>query len=310
TLLVEHLDVSNEIFEPIIASPKYYHYRNRLDLKLKRTRDYGILIGFTPIEARKSVLPIDTCFIADKHIDAFIPQVKKEALAKLPEKYRMANLTIRTGDDGRTYWGGIGRRSTQLEEKDYLWTQIRGRKIFYSLDTFFQANLSILPELFNRLIAFDFWGPNTILYDLYGGVGLFSIGLIDNIQEAILIEENISSIKLAEYNKQFHKLDNLKILSGKVEDEFPKLLKKNKKSSQVVMIDPPRAGLSENAIDLILSAENINYILYLSCHPESLARDLKIFIDNNWKVQTIIPLDFFPRTKHIETLVLLQEESS
>jgi len=65
------------------------------------------------------------------------------------------------------------RRSLQLREEDYFWTEIGGRKIFYSLDTFFQANLHILPGLFKTIRGFDIWEDDTCFYDLYGGVVSF-----------------------------------------------------------------------------------------------------------------------------------------
>ncbi len=354
SILKKCLNITNDHFEGIVASPKVYHYRNRLDLKLIRTRAKKIFIGFTPAEHRR-VLPIDTCYIAEHTIDEFIPELKRQAASTIPDKYRTANLTIRTGDDGRVYWGGIGRRSTQLEEKDYLWTEIHGRRIFYSLDTFFQANLSILPELFNRIYAFNIWGENTTFYDLYGGVGFFGIGLIDKVREVFLIEENLSSLKLARHNIKYHNLKNFEIVEGKVENTLANLINKNSgklsgneifvqnkerderkpkayssyvedfpesrdaeldkkitpgqppNTLNVAMIDPPRAGLSDSVRHWITQNKHFQYVLYLSCNPTPLARDLTNFIKNDWQIEKIIPFDFFPRTKHLETLVLLKK---
>ena len=109
---------SSDIFEPIVPSPKHYHYRNRLDLKLKRIQKQNLLIGFSPKGRKHGVVPIDNCFIAQGEIARFIPELKQQAQVKLSDRYQMANLVVRTGDDGRVFWGGIGRRSCQLEEKD------------------------------------------------------------------------------------------------------------------------------------------------------------------------------------------------
>jgi len=305
SLLKETLALGDDLFEPIVPSPKPYHYRNRLDLKLLRTRKKEIFMGFSPREGRR-MIPVDACPIADERISAFIPELKTQVMAKLPEKYRLANIVVRNGENGRVLWGGIGRGSCQLQEEDYFWVDIHGRKIYYSLDTFFQANLSILPRLFERLKAFDFWSEQEIsFYDLYGGVGLFGIGLADKVKKVFLIEECQASLRLARYNVRVHHFQNFEVVEGRVEDKLPVLLQGSPGGHQVAFIDPPRAGLSPSALRLLASAKNLNYLFYLSCNPEALARDLTCFVNQGWKVKRIMPFDFFPKTRHLETLVLL-----
>ncbi|MCK5013283.1 MAG: class I SAM-dependent RNA methyltransferase [Candidatus Omnitrophica bacterium] len=303
-LLRARFDIPGETFLPIVPSPKPYYYRNRLDLKLKRTREEGVLIGFTPAD-RRGVLPVDACFIAEENICAFIPELKKQALARLPAKYRVANLVVRTGDGGHVSWGGIGRRSCELAPRDYFWTQIEGRKIFYSLDTFFQANLSILPEVFRVIASLDCFKAAPVFYDLYGGVGLFGIGLGRIVEQAFLIEENPACLKLARYNRTVNAVDNLTIAGGKVEERLPGLLAKAPGKTKVAMVDPPRAGLSHSACRQIAGVRECGHLLYLSCNPESLARDLGVFLKEGWKIEKIRPFDFFPKTRHLETLAVL-----
>jgi len=157
-------DLADSVFEAIVPSPQPYHYRNRLDLKLLRTRNKEIFVGFSP-EGRYRVIPVESCAIARQEISDFLPELKRQAIAKLPAKYRMASLVVRTGERGEVHWGGIGRRSLQLDEKDYFYTEIEGRKIFYSLDTFFQANLSILPLLMERIKALNVLNKRTSFYE-------------------------------------------------------------------------------------------------------------------------------------------------
>ncbi len=293
------------IVAPIVPSPDPYHYRHRLDLKLLRTREKGVLIGFSP-ENRDRVVQIEECPIAMRSVSNFIPELKKEAVAKLPAKYRMANLCVKTGDDGRVLWGGIGRRSLQSREEDFLWTEIHGKKVFYSLDTFFQANLSILPELITRIRSLVAWNKETTLFDCYGGVGLFGICLAEYVKKGVLIEECTSSIRVAKFNAQSHKLDNFFIHAAKVEDELPALLAAEP-DKKIVFIDPPRKGLSPQARSMLTQAE-AQTLFYLSCNPESLVRDLEEFLKADWQINNVIPFDFFPRTKHVETLVVLRKD--
>ncbi|MDP8213336.1 MAG: RsmD family RNA methyltransferase [Candidatus Zapsychrus exili] len=310
TTLKKEINIKEGVFKPAVASPKPYNYRHRLDLKLIRTKDDRVLVGFTPSTGR-GILTIDNCFIADEAIVKEFPQLKKEIVEKLKDnsKYRRANICVRTSDDGRVFWGGIGKRSTRLAEEDYFWTKINNRKIFYSLDTFFQANLSILPKLFETIGAFDFFKKDVTFYDLYGGVGLFGLGLIDKVKQVILIEESLSSLKLARYNINYHNINNINIIEGRVEDRLENILNSDASALNVVMIDPPRAGLSQSVRDALESHKNLDYMMYLSCNPDALARDLADLCSVTWEIKEIIPFDFFPKTRHLETLVLLKNKA-
>jgi 23S rRNA (uracil1939-C5)-methyltransferase/tRNA (uracil-5-)-methyltransferase len=303
----QHLKVDERIFAPIVASPNQYHYRNRIDLRLVKTKTNEVFMGFSP-GSRSEVIPAESCSIALPAISQAIPKIKQQVEQTLPPRYRNANVVVRTGDDGQIRWGGIGRRSLVLASDDYLWTKINGKKIFYSLDTFFQANLSILPLVIEQINALGIFEDATFL-DLYGGVGFFGLCLADQVRRVMLIEENVHSLKVAYHNIQHNQLNNMHIIEGRVEERLNDCLASLSPGPRVAMIDPPRAGLSSEAREIICAAKNLNHLLYLSCHPETLARDLKEFLTNGWEMVKIIPFDFFPRTKHIETLVLLKPKN-
>lgn len=304
-LLQKNPRITTGLFEPIVASPKPYHYRNRLDLKFIRTRDERVLLGFTPGSGR-GITAVNGCPIAEESISEFIPELKKRLEENPIPNYRRANIVVRTGDDKKVLWGGIGKRSCSLNPADYLWTGLDEKKIFYSLDTFFQANLSILPKLFERICAFDCWQAKPVLYDLYAGVGLFSLALTHKTRKAVLVEESLPSVKLAGHNIDYNRLTHMEIIAGRVEDTLPALLsRENSGIPKVAVIDPPRAGLSPLALETLVHARKFTQLFYLSCNPEALARDLNEFIAHGWNVQKIVPFDFFPKTRHVETLALL-----
>lgn len=299
------LGVGEEVFDPIVPSPKEYHYRHRVDLRLLRTKSGEIFIGFTP-EGKPNVVPIQACPISMPAVSDSIPRVKEEAVGKLKEKHRNANLVVRTGDDGRVLWGGVGRRSLRLEEADYLWTEVEGRRIHFSLDTFFQANLSILPALMDNIRSLAVLDHETVLLDLYGGVGLFGVVFHPAVKKTILIESDVHSVRLAQHNKGFHHMDGFEVVQGRVEEALPSALAALSGEKITAMIDPPRAGLSETALECVASSAGLNRLLYLSCHPETLVRDLAGFCARGWTMSRVIPFDFFPKTRHLETLVLLR----
>jgi tRNA/tmRNA/rRNA uracil-C5-methylase (TrmA/RlmC/RlmD family) len=180
--------------------------------------------------------------------------------------------------------------------------------VHYSLDTFFQANVFILPVVFERLRQLPIWQSDSVFFDLYGGVGLFGIGVYDLVKRVVNIEENPASIRLALYNKQYNQLSAYDCYAGRLEEVWPRVVGAYKGLSKIVMVDPPRAGLSSNAVDWINQLDGVSYLLYLSCHPESLVENLKE-MRQYWQVQKIIPFDFFPRTRHIETLVILKSHT-
>ncbi len=300
------------MLDPVVASPQEYSYRHRLDMKVVRTRENKLLMGFTPppVPERKfGLLEVSACPIAMDAVSDFLPELLREIRANLPEKHRRGTLTVRTGDDGRVVYGGIGKNSLNLREEDYLWTSVHGKKIFYSLDTFFQANLSILPKLFDKLYALDCWGPETVFYDLYGGVGLFGTGLSDKAGKIYLIEENDRSVRLAKYNVAHHGFRHFEVIEGKVEKYFSELLSRAELQGKkhVAMIDPPRSGLSPQSIKFLNQAiDRLDVLLYLSCNPKTLVENLSGLHKGGWKMERIIPFDFFPKTVHVETLVILK----
>ena len=303
-LLTKELNLLEDVFEPITPSPEVYHYRNRLDLTLRKRNNGERQMGFM-LPGTQRLQEVAVCPIARKEINDFLPALKEEAVRKLPENYKVANLVVRVGDEGKVFWGGIGRRSLRMKEEDYFWTLVKGRKIFYALDTFFQANLSILEKIISKIENLIAWQKDTVFLDLYSGVGLFGIALADRAKEVVMIESGCDSVKLAHYNIRHHELKNVRILEGQVETCLPEVLKELGSKPCVALIDPPRGGLAGSAIEALGEAKGLGSLFYLSCSPESLARDLKHLARVGWKVRKIMPFDFFPRTRHLETLVWL-----
>lgn len=304
-VLRAELPLEDRLFHPVASSPKILHYRNRLDLKLIHRRNGDVHVGFSPAD-RGPVIEIEACPIAMEAISSFIPRLRQEAAALIPKKYRMANLTVRCGEGEGVRWGGIGKRSLRLEARDYFHIDILGRRIYYSLDTFFQANLSILPSLIDFLRAQDIWSRDAVFFDLYGGVGFFGMCVNDLVSRVVNIEENVHAVRLARYNMSANTLGNVEALEGRVEDILPRLLAEASTGENIVMVDPPRAGLSKDAVSLLNGLERARYLVYLSCDPGNLAVNLKDLAAGGWDIVLVRPFDFFPRTRHLETLVILK----
>ncbi len=326
-MLREKNVLGDELFHPVTASPKPYFYRQRLDLTLRKSRGEWKLGYIHPIQ--HYLIEPEQCPIAREEINAMLPGLKAEATATIPEKYKNANLVVRTDDSGKVRWGGIGRHSLRMQPEDYFFTVVKGVKVFYSLETFFQANLSILDLVMDKLTELETWNQNTVFFDLYSGVGLFGLVFANRVGQVIMIEESPASDKIARYNVSHHNMGNVRVLDGSVEKHLPVLAESfasPRPSTQsgegaviepsprgrgqgegwrkIALIDPPRKGLSPSVIDCLNKTETLPVLFYLSCSPESLARDLHdLTVNGDWKVDSIHPFDFFPRTSHLETLV-------
>lgn len=308
--LAAKIDLSGLELRPVVPSPKAYHYRHRLDLKLVKTRKGTVHIGFSPA-GKGPIIEVDHCPIGMEKVSEYIPKLRLEATAALPEKYKMANLTLRCGEGDKVCWGGIGRKSNHLSPADYFYVEYSGKKIYYSLDTFFQANLSILPLLAEKMRALPIWSKDAVVFDLYGGVGLLGLLIHDLVKGVINIEENTHSVSVADYNVKANAISNVATLEGRVEDVLPGLLDHMEFFENVVMVDPPRAGLTEKALGHINSlSPKVRYLVYLSCNPDSLGENLLVLQGGGWSISSIQPFDFFPRTRHLEALVLMERKQA
>ncbi len=298
------LGLEEGLFAPILPSPVEYNYRSRIDLKMIKNKNKLILFGFSPMGG-KGLITIDHCPIAREEINVFIPTVRRQAMARDISKYKQASLVVRSGEGRNPSWGGLGHGSLRTAPKDYFWMDIQGRRVFYGLDTFFQANLFILPPVVEAIRALPIWSKESLFLDLYGGVGLFGISFHDLVNRVVLIEENTASITIARHNASYNKLDTFDVYAGKVEEVLPKLLTLHAGRPKIVMVDPPRAGLSDETVGFLNGIKGVEHMLYLSCNPESLRDNLK-GLSERWSVSKIMPFDFFPKTHHLETLVCLK----
>ncbi len=296
-----HLDQT--LIADAVPSPQDYGVRSKLDLSYRRFRDGTELLGFMP-KGEKQVLHIDDCPMAQSQLREGLPTLRLELAKKEIGRTGRASIVYRCGDAPSPQFGGIGRRSLHLHEDQYLYIDIEGVRIHYSLDTFFQANLKILPQLFHALHHYGIFTKESLFCDLYSGVGLFALVAAKTAKKVLMIDENPHSIQMAQYNMQYNKITNAEVITGKVEEQMD-ALQQSGNNSMTAMIDPPRSGMEDSACHFLAEFQPIKSLAYLSCNPLTHTRDLKIFLDAGWIIQCIQPFDFFPRTHHLESLAIL-----
>jgi 23S rRNA (uracil1939-C5)-methyltransferase len=170
----------------------------------------------------------------------------------------------------------------------------------FSANVFFQVNHELLPEFIETAIGN---AEGNLALDLYCGVGLFALPLANKFKEVVGIEGSNSSIEFANLNAQNADLKNVDFQVSTVGD----WLKENSEqlaAVDFVLLDPPRSGAEKETIENLIKLKP-GKIVYVSCNPATLARDLLALTNGNYEIENIRAFDFFPQTHHVETVVHL-----
>jgi len=180
-------------------------------------------------------------------------------------------------------------------------------KFKISPDAFFQPNPIQAQKLFERALELADIGPHESVLDLYSGTGVLSLVASLRAKSVIGIELNASAVKDAGENILLNDIANVTTINGDV----GRVLKERNWSTnsfQTVIVDPPRSGLTPDAIEQILSLSP-QKIVYISCNPRTQALNVKVFLENGYQIGAIQPVDQFPHTYHIENIVILYKKS-
>lgn len=177
-------------------------------------------------------------------------------------------------------------------------------KFIISPDSFFQVNTKQTINLYNKIREYADLNKDEILLDLYCGTGTIGIYLSDNCKKVIGIEINKSAVKDANKNKEINNISNIDFICGDALKEIKKL----NINPDVIVVDPPRAGLDKKDIDNIFKL-NANRIVYVSCDPVTLARDLNI-LGSKYNILELTPVDMFPNTSHVECVCCMIKKNN
>ena len=168
-----------------------------------------------------------------------------------------------------------------------------------SANSFFQTNTAGAEQLYAAVKKYaELKGHETVL-DLYCGTGTIAIYLSDAAREIIGIEQVESAVRDAENNCRANHIENCRFIRGDMRDS----LKDLDVAAQVMIVDPPRAGLHKDVVRRILSMRP-EKIIYVSCNPAALARDAAMMAEH-YRIEEVQPVDLFPHTYHIEPVAVL-----
>lgn len=199
----------------------------------------------------------------------------------------------------------LGSKNRTAYGKDYIEDILCGKRFKLSPLSFYQVNRSQAEKLYEIAKNYADLKGNEILLDLYCGIGTIGLSIADCCKKLIGVEIIEDAVKDAVRNAEANKTENAEFICGNATYALNRL-KKDGVKPDVVIVDPPRKGLDEELIKTI-SQMSPDRVVYVSCGPETLARDLRIFSDNNYSVKEITPVDLFSKTRHVETVVLLSQ---
>jgi len=276
---------------PAVASPLEYGYRTKLTPHYSPLRrDPSFPIGFLQA-GRCRIIDVTSCPIATDAINAILPKIREETFAK-KETFKK---------DGTLHLREDSSHNVLTDPRAICMQEINGIHYEFIVGEFFQVNLSILPILVERVMRL--LGETKFVIDAYCGVGFFALQAAKHCQAVAGVEVSAVSVKLAQKNATINDITNATFLAAKAEAIFKEI--KFPPEQTTVIIDPPRAGASEDFLRQLIALKPAR-VIYVACDPSTQARDVRILIENGFKLKTLQAFDLFPQTKHIESLAILE----
>lgn len=196
----------------------------------------------------------------------------------------------------------LGEYSRVLYGDGYIEDVLCGKRFRISPSSFYQVNPIQTEVLYNTAIEYAQLTGNELAFDSYCGTGTIGIIASSRAKQVIGVELNENAVKDAMFNARLNAVDNISFYQGDA-GAFLKDYISEGRDIDVLLMDPPRAGSDKKFLNSVLKIEPAK-IVYISCNPETLARDLKT-LTQKYEVKKIQPVDMFPYTNHVETVVLL-----
>ena len=272
----------------IIGSPKPFGYRARAQWHVNTRRRK---IGYFQ---RKShdIIDVKECPILTGELQETLTELRETIVWDSFWSETVAIESAGAGENVSVYSAEI------VEPTEELSFNLNGHRYFYDATVFFQGNPILIEQLIEAAIA---GASGSAAFDLYCGVGLFTLPLAEKFIKVFGVEAGGKASDFAKKNVENARLENASIIC---EDVGEWLSQNESVKVDFVLLDPPRAGTEKRIIESLLKIKP-REISYISCEPSTLARDLRILCENFYKIESITALDLFPQTHHVETIVRL-----
>ncbi len=257
----------------MIPCPAPLGYRNRIMVRRQWDKfKQKVVYGFLRHDNRL-VVDMDRCEIAEPALNDQLHQLRDD-----PPPRNMQKVVLRIMPDD--------------------WELHR--------DSFFQNNFHLLPQLVEAVRECLANAGTSHLVDAYCGIGFFSLSLADLVESFVGVDIDKQCILPARENMKQRSVTNGEFILGKTEEHMGALLERFQAGVTTVILDPPRKGCHKEGLEMLANVKP-QQIIYVSCHPATLARDLKWLCENGgYELKTVTPLDMFPQTQHVECVADLR----
>lgn len=202
----------------------------------------------------------------------------------------------------------MGKMVIDLYGEGYITDYIGDVRFRISPLSFFQVNPVQTRELYGKALEFAGLTGNETVWDLYCGVGTISLFLAKSARKVYGVEIVPEAIADARKNAKLNGIENTEFFVGKAEEIVPKMYREYGIGADVVVVDPPRKGCDQKLLETMVMMKP-ERIVYVSCDSATLARDLKYLRENGYQVKKVQPVDMFPHSNHVETVVLLSSKN-
>lgn len=303
--------LDESVIDNIVPCKYDAYYRNKITLQVREE------LGLFQKKSYK-VVNIDKCLITNKKINELIDILNTYDLSKINSIIIrctklddvMCIFTLKENIDNdilidpikdkvSSVFKVIDSNYINIYGDSYITDQIGNYKFKISPSAFFQVNSYQIQRLYDKVVeGLDLKGNESVL-DLYCGTGTIGIYLSGMANKVLGIEINKQAIEDANINKEINNIDNINFICGKTSDVIDSISFK----PDVIVVDPPRSGLDRGTINFLLKSK-CKKIIYVSCDPVTLARDIKL-LDEYVPVK-ITPIDMFPNTNHVECVCVLK----
>ena len=238
-------------------------------------------------------------FITTSNDDTILSQLVQSLTKKFKEIKSIINTIVKNNSGS-----SIGEEKI-LWGENYINDNIGKYAFKISNNSFFQTNTKQTEVLYDSIRKICDLKGDEVVYDLYCGTGSIGIYIAEYVKMVYGVEIVMSAVIDAIENAQNNNIKNIQFFHGNLIDFFQnnqelKLIEK----PDLIILDPPRAGIHQNTLDSILNF-NPKKILYVSCNPSTQARDINILKDSHYVIENMQPIDMFPHTPHIENIILL-----
>lgn len=234
-----------------------------------------------------SIIPVKNCLLTDERLEPVFR-------FKLQKKKKADRVTFKLDEEGKIV--------SDLEET-FFRIRLKEEPFLVSSKGFFQNNLAATELIVDQISRWIEEEAPEVFFDLYSGVGIFSFLSAKRVPSIVCVEENAQSIQALKMNRDEKKRTSMEIVQGRVERIFPERFQKDVGPKTLILMDPPRQGLDAGFARYLAERCHASSMIYLSCDPAILARDLKTILSGGrYKVAEVAPFDMFPRTAHVEVL--------